>query len=216
MNFERQFARARSSSNFVRGVRRRPHADPLRALQQRSEVRDAGRARARASAPSRRDRPLRARRIARTPRRAATGCSAASTRRRTSRTSSSRSTQAQLARAMFPVGELTKADGARARARLGLPVADKPDSQEICFVPDGDYAAFVEQQRAGSAARRRSSRRRRHGRSAGTTASTASPSASARASGCSLAAARSTSSAIDAGASAGHRRTARGARARRR
>lgn len=57
-------------------------------------------------------------------------------------------TQAQLAGTRFPVGHLRKADvRALARAR-GLPVADKPDSHEICFVPDGDYAAFVER-RAG-------------------------------------------------------------------
>jgi len=44
------------------------------------------------------------------------------------------------------VGGLTKAD-VRAHARaLGLRVAEKPDSQEICFVPDGDYASFVERQ----------------------------------------------------------------------
>ncbi len=53
-------------------------------------------------------------------------------------------TQAQLARARFPLGELTKADvRAVARARR-LDVADKPDSHEICFVPDHDYAMFVE------------------------------------------------------------------------
>ena len=52
-------------------------------------------------------------------------------------------TQAQLASAVFPVGSLSK-PAVRAEAhRLGLAVADKPDSQEICFVPDGDYAAFV-------------------------------------------------------------------------
>jgi tRNA-specific 2-thiouridylase len=51
--------------------------------------------------------------------------------------------QDQLAGALFPVGGLSKAavrDTARA---LGLVVADKPDSQEICFVPDGEYATFV-------------------------------------------------------------------------
>ncbi len=53
-------------------------------------------------------------------------------------------TQAQLGRALFPVGGLEK-EAVRARARaLGLPTADKPESQEICFVPDGDYAGFVE------------------------------------------------------------------------
>ena len=52
-------------------------------------------------------------------------------------------TQAQLARAVFPVGELNKADVRAQARRLGLNVADKPDSQEICFVRDGDYASFV-------------------------------------------------------------------------
>ncbi len=53
-------------------------------------------------------------------------------------------TQEQLGSAAFPVGDLTKPEvRAYARSR-GLPVADKPDSQEICFVPDGDYAGFVE------------------------------------------------------------------------
>jgi len=52
-------------------------------------------------------------------------------------------TQDQLARAVFPVGDRPKhavRDYARERR---LPVADKPDSQEICFIPDDDYAAFV-------------------------------------------------------------------------
>jgi tRNA-specific 2-thiouridylase len=52
-------------------------------------------------------------------------------------------TQTQLAAARFPVGELTKA-AVRAHARrLGLVTADKPESQEICFVPDDDYRAFL-------------------------------------------------------------------------
>jgi tRNA-specific 2-thiouridylase len=52
-------------------------------------------------------------------------------------------TQEQLAGALFPVGDMPKADVRHyARAR-GLPVADKPDSQEICFIPDDDYASFV-------------------------------------------------------------------------
>ena len=52
-------------------------------------------------------------------------------------------TQDQLARAVFPVGDRRK-DAVRDYARRRrLPVADKPDSQEICFVPDHDYAAFV-------------------------------------------------------------------------
>jgi len=52
--------------------------------------------------------------------------------------------QAQLAAAEFPLGELSK-DEVREQAReLGLGTWDKPESQEICFVPDGDYAAVVE------------------------------------------------------------------------
>ena len=52
--------------------------------------------------------------------------------------------QAQLERACFPVGELSKRE-VRERAReLALKTADKPESQEICFVPDGDYARVVE------------------------------------------------------------------------
>ena len=54
-------------------------------------------------------------------------------------------TQAQLARARFPVGHLRKEE-VRAYARAhGLAVADKPDSQELCFVADGQTARFVEQ-----------------------------------------------------------------------
>ena len=56
--------------------------------------------------------------------------------------------QAQLARTIFPLGELDKRE-VRAIARdLGLAVADKPESQEICFVRDGDYAGFVERRAA--------------------------------------------------------------------
>jgi tRNA-specific 2-thiouridylase len=52
-------------------------------------------------------------------------------------------TQAQLGAARFPIGELTK-DEVRARARrLALVTADKPESQDICFVPDDDYRGFL-------------------------------------------------------------------------
>lgn len=55
-----------------------------------------------------------------------------------------------LAHSLFPVGELRKAE-VRARAHaLGLPVADKPESQEVCFAPKGEYAAFVAQYAAAS------------------------------------------------------------------
>jgi tRNA-specific 2-thiouridylase len=52
-------------------------------------------------------------------------------------------TQRQLAAARFPIGDLTK-DEVRAHARrLGLVTADKPESQEICFVPEGNYRGFL-------------------------------------------------------------------------
>ena len=52
-------------------------------------------------------------------------------------------TQPQLRHAMFPVGDRPKADVREYARRRRLPVADKPDSQEICFIPDHDYRAFV-------------------------------------------------------------------------
>lgn len=64
-------------------------------------------------------------------------------------------TPKELGRVLFPVGHLTKAQ-VREKARgLGLRTADKPESQEICFVPRRDYRAFVESQApAGAAALR--------------------------------------------------------------
>ena len=56
--------------------------------------------------------------------------------------------QAQLSHAMFPVGNVDKATVREWARELELPVADKPDSHEICFVPDGDHAAFLEKQGA--------------------------------------------------------------------
>ncbi len=53
-------------------------------------------------------------------------------------------TQAQLARTSFPLGALVKTQVRELARELGLPVADKGDSQEICFVPNGDYAAFID------------------------------------------------------------------------
>jgi tRNA-specific 2-thiouridylase len=52
--------------------------------------------------------------------------------------------QEQLARAEFPLGAYTKPQVRELARELGLPVAEKPDSQEICFVPNGDYAAFID------------------------------------------------------------------------
>ena len=58
----------------------------------------------------------------------------------------------QLDYLRFPLGGLTKADVRRHAARLGLGIAAKPDSQDICFVPGGDYAAVVRQLRPEAAA----------------------------------------------------------------
>jgi tRNA-specific 2-thiouridylase len=51
--------------------------------------------------------------------------------------------QAELARLLFPVGEMPKIDTRRLAREMGLPLHDKPDSAEICFVPSGDYRGFV-------------------------------------------------------------------------
>jgi tRNA-specific 2-thiouridylase len=53
-------------------------------------------------------------------------------------------TQSQLARTLFPIGDLNKSEVREIARGLGLPVAEKTDSQEICFVPNNDYAAFLE------------------------------------------------------------------------
>jgi tRNA-specific 2-thiouridylase len=53
-------------------------------------------------------------------------------------------TQPQLARTLFPLGGMVKTHVRELAKELGLPVADKNDSQEICFVPNGDYSAFID------------------------------------------------------------------------
>ena len=61
-------------------------------------------------------------------------------------------TQEQLDFLRFPLGHLaSKAETRALAARYGLPVADKPDSQDICFVPDGNYASVIEKLRPGAA-----------------------------------------------------------------
>ena len=52
--------------------------------------------------------------------------------------------QSELADILFPVGDLTKAEVRAVAERHRLPTTNKPESMEICFVPDGDYARFVE------------------------------------------------------------------------
>ncbi len=58
--------------------------------------------------------------------------------------------QPQLRRLLLPIGWHPKAEIRAIASRLGLPVASKPDSQEICFVPGGDYRAFIGRWKAGS------------------------------------------------------------------
>jgi tRNA-uridine 2-sulfurtransferase len=53
-------------------------------------------------------------------------------------------TQEQLARSEFPLGELTKEEVRASARRANLPVADKPESMELCFVPNGSYVQFIE------------------------------------------------------------------------
>ena len=53
-------------------------------------------------------------------------------------------TQEQLSRTLMPVGEYTKEEIRSIAQEIGLSVAEKPDSQEICFIPDHDYAGFIE------------------------------------------------------------------------
>jgi tRNA-uridine 2-sulfurtransferase len=53
-------------------------------------------------------------------------------------------TQQQLARIEFPLGALTKGEVREIARRLRVPVAEKPESQEICFVPTGNYVRFIE------------------------------------------------------------------------
>jgi tRNA-specific 2-thiouridylase len=61
-------------------------------------------------------------------------------------------TPEQLSYLRFPLGHLaSKAETRALAARYGLPVADKPDSQDICFVPNGNYAAVIEKLRPGAA-----------------------------------------------------------------
>ena len=52
-------------------------------------------------------------------------------------------TQEQLAQTLFPLGHMTKPEVREMRAQHGLRLAEKPDSQEICFIPGGDYKQFM-------------------------------------------------------------------------
>ena len=66
-------------------------------------------------------------------------------------------TQEQLAHAEFPLGNLSKQDVRDMARRARLPVAEKPESQEICFVPSGNYTNFIEAYRGEQAQAQESS-----------------------------------------------------------
>ena len=59
-------------------------------------------------------------------------------------------TQRQLAHTLMPVGEYTKEEIRAIAGRIGLRTANKPDSQEICFIPDHNYARFIEREQKGA------------------------------------------------------------------
>ena len=110
-------------ADFVDGARGRAHAEPVRAVQRRDQVRRVPPAGRRARDRPGRDGPLRARRRRR--RRPGGACSAAPTPRRTSPTCSTCSGSAQLARSLFPVGGLPKAETRALAERFGLPGRDE-------------------------------------------------------------------------------------------
>ncbi len=58
-------------------------------------------------------------------------------------------TQYQLAHTRMPLGRYTKEEVRQMARKYGLPVAHKPDSQDICFVPDNDYAGFIDRETEG-------------------------------------------------------------------
>lgn len=58
-------------------------------------------------------------------------------------------TQGQLAHTLMPVGDYEKSAVRELAEKAGLPVAHKPDSQEICFIPDNDYAGFIDREAKG-------------------------------------------------------------------
>ena len=88
-------------------------------------------------------------------------------------------TSDQLGHAMFPLGDTTKAQVRAEAAERGLHVADKPDSHDVCFIPDGDTKGFLAKTLGTTPGPIVDTVRRR--RSASTTVPTPSPSASAAA-----------------------------------
>jgi tRNA-specific 2-thiouridylase len=59
-------------------------------------------------------------------------------------------TQDQLSKTLFPIGNLTKIEVRAKAEKLGLPVAQRPESQEICFIPDNNYVRFLKDRIPGA------------------------------------------------------------------
>ena len=156
VNFEAQF-RETVVEELRRRIRGGPHADSVRALQRRPEVRDAGRARRGIRCRVGRHGPLRARRLRR-------GSPALPAPARAWIADKDQSyflfslTQDSAGARRVPRRPPDEAGGPRHAERLGLAVADKPDSHEICFVPDGRRGGL---RRAADGARAADRRHRR-------------------------------------------------------
>ena len=119
--------------------------------------------------------------------------------------------QDELARVLFPVGDMTKAEVRAAGARLGLRTAAKPDSQDVCFIGSArGRAGFLSGRIELHPADGR--RHRRAGRPARSRPSSWSPSASGGASATGATGARRYVTHVDVAARRGHRRPCRGRR----
>lgn len=77
-------------------------------------------------------------------------------------------TQESLSRTLFPLAGMTKPEARALGRKLGVPFTDKPESYEICFIPDNDYARFLREQRPGLAARVEGGTISRNGEAVGT------------------------------------------------
>ena len=132
----------RDRDRRLRGrARGRPNAEPVRPLQRRDQVRGVPAARRRAGDRHGGDRALRADRAGR--RRACGICDAARTRARIRRTCSTCWARNSCRDRCSRSAGCRRRRRAHIAERFGLPVASKPDSQELCFAPSGDAGAFV-------------------------------------------------------------------------
>ena len=135
----------RFADEYARG----PHAGAVLAVQPGGQVHRPDRLRARAGRRLPRHRPLCA---ARGQRRRGVELHKGADPAATRAISSTARPREQLDFLRFPLGDLPKPEVRRLAAEAGLEVAAKPDSQDICFVPDGDYAGLVKRLRPETAA----------------------------------------------------------------